>query len=309
MPTYSVVMPAWNSERFIRRSIDSVLTQSLDDFELIVVDDGSTDSTRAIAESYGAPVRVYCTSRAGCGGARFAGIREAEGEFISFIDSDDLWLPWTLEEIDRARRSRPGARFVFTNWRHFAEQVPGKSPSAGDLLSESDIGSIDRSPVEHRWYHDIGAAMAGGTIHASPCFGAFHRRAIMGAGPMLERTHCEDNDLVLRLADQGEVVRIMKPVCVLYRCHLGQSTRAVAKTLAGTKMLLEREFKSVYPTSSAGARSRQQYLAHMAIEQCRAGVGSGHIRPASALLLSLLRLGVRCPSGVLREVVKYAIGR
>ncbi|MBK5936112.1 MULTISPECIES: glycosyltransferase family 2 protein [Halorhodospira] len=98
VPRVSVVMPARNCSPFIAEAIDSVLSQEEDSLEVLVVDDGSTDETAAIAASYGEPVRVLHTSKPGSGAAaaRNVGLRAAAGECIAFLDGDDVWLPGKL---------------------------------------------------------------------------------------------------------------------------------------------------------------------------------------------------------------------
>jgi glycosyltransferase involved in cell wall biosynthesis len=98
VPKVSVVIPAFNAERYLRETLDSVLAQTCRDLEVVVVDDGSTDATREIAASYGEPVRCVPQANAGPSPARNRGIREARGEFVAFVDSDDLWLPEKLAE-------------------------------------------------------------------------------------------------------------------------------------------------------------------------------------------------------------------
>ena len=98
MPTVTVVIPAYNAERYLGETLDSVLAQTYRDFEVVVVDDGSTDRTREIVASYGEPVRCIAQANAGPSAARNHGVREARGEFVAFVDSDDLWLPGKLAE-------------------------------------------------------------------------------------------------------------------------------------------------------------------------------------------------------------------
>lgn len=95
MPTVSVVIASYNRASLLKEAIDSVLTQDFDDFELIVVDDGSTDDTPELLRSY-ANVCVVRQDRRGVSAARNAGVRRASGEFLAFLDSDDLWLPEKL---------------------------------------------------------------------------------------------------------------------------------------------------------------------------------------------------------------------
>lgn len=98
MPQVSVIIPACNGQAHIADAISSVLQQSYSDFELLVVDDGSTDDTAAIVRSFGPAVHYRHKKNGGPGSARNAGIAHATGEFIAFLDQDDLWLPNRLAE-------------------------------------------------------------------------------------------------------------------------------------------------------------------------------------------------------------------
>jgi glycosyltransferase involved in cell wall biosynthesis len=97
VPRVSVVIPAYNAERFVAQTLESVLRQTYRDFEVIVIDDGSRDGTAAIAESFGTPVRCVRQDNGGVSRARNTGIREAAGEYVAFLDADDLWEPTKLE--------------------------------------------------------------------------------------------------------------------------------------------------------------------------------------------------------------------
>jgi glycosyltransferase involved in cell wall biosynthesis len=94
MPKVSVVIPLYQTERFIAGAIRSVQAQSFSDFEILVVDDGSTDDGPAIAERMGEPrLRVVRQENRGLAGARNSGVREAKGDYVAFLDADDLWTP------------------------------------------------------------------------------------------------------------------------------------------------------------------------------------------------------------------------
>ena len=93
----SVIIPTYNRAGIVGRAIESALTQTYHDVEVIVVDDGSSDHTRDVVRSFGARVRYLYQANAGVTAARNRGIREARGEFIAFLDSDDEWKSWRVE--------------------------------------------------------------------------------------------------------------------------------------------------------------------------------------------------------------------
>ena len=113
---FSVVIPAYNAERFIEETIHSVLNQTYPQFELIVVNDGSDDSTVHIVESFqDKRIRLYSIARTGIPAApRNYGILRASGEYIAFLDADDMWTRRKLEKC-RDMILQYGARFIFTN--------------------------------------------------------------------------------------------------------------------------------------------------------------------------------------------------
>ncbi len=108
-PLVSVIVPAYNAARFLPESIPSVLAQTWTDFELIVVNDGSTDDTVACVEAFTDPrIRLVSQANRGLAGARNGGIRAARGSFIALLDADDLWHPEKLARHVAHLQSRPG---------------------------------------------------------------------------------------------------------------------------------------------------------------------------------------------------------
>ncbi len=94
-PLVSVIIPVYNGEKYLRESIESIYSQTYSSLEVIVVDDGSTDQSRLIANSYPG-TRYIFQNNAGHASARNRGIRTARGHYLSFLDADDLWLPEKL---------------------------------------------------------------------------------------------------------------------------------------------------------------------------------------------------------------------
>jgi len=113
----SVIMPVYNGEKYLRRAIESVLAQTYSSFELIVVDDGSTDNSREIASSFGDKIRHICQENKGLGGARNTGILASCAEFVGLLDADDEWMPNYLEKMMRLVRHHPNAAVYYCTAR------------------------------------------------------------------------------------------------------------------------------------------------------------------------------------------------
>lgn len=106
-PSISVIVPCHDAAAFLQPAIESILAQTHPALEVIVVDDGSTDGSARIAESFGPPVRVIRQENRGESAARNRGIEAAKAEWVAFLDADDLWLPTKLERQAEAIRSAP----------------------------------------------------------------------------------------------------------------------------------------------------------------------------------------------------------
>ena len=96
-PTVSVIIPTYNRESYLERAIISVLEQTYTDYELIIIDDGSTDDTVSILNKYDKNIRKYSILHSGVSAARNFGITKAHGQWIALLDSDDYWLPEKLK--------------------------------------------------------------------------------------------------------------------------------------------------------------------------------------------------------------------
>lgn len=126
----SVIIPTYNYGRFLAESIDSVLAQTLPAHEVIVVDDGSTDDTPAVAARFGGRIVYHRQANRGVSAARNLGIDRATGDWLAFLDADDMWEPVKLERVASVCRSQPRPAFVFTDFRTFGRQELVDRPSA-----------------------------------------------------------------------------------------------------------------------------------------------------------------------------------
>lgn len=101
-PFFSVIIPLYNKEKYIQNTLQSVLDQFFSDYEIIVVNDGSTDGSTTVVREFNDPrIRYYEKENGGASSARNEGISLAEGKYIAFLDADDYWYPYFLEEIHK----------------------------------------------------------------------------------------------------------------------------------------------------------------------------------------------------------------
>ncbi|HEY9865292.1 MAG TPA: glycosyltransferase [Candidatus Obscuribacterales bacterium] len=115
MPKISVVIPVYNGEKTIKKTIESVLKQTWQDFELIVINDGSQDATLEVLSSIQDPrLRILSYDNAGLASSRNRGIDHAQGEYITFLDADDLWTPDKLEAQFQALEEHPEAAVAYS---------------------------------------------------------------------------------------------------------------------------------------------------------------------------------------------------
>ncbi|WP_447974980.1 glycosyltransferase family 2 protein [Nitrospira sp. Kam-Ns4a] len=139
----SIIVPAFNAERFIQRALGSALAQSYSHMEVIVVDDGSTDCTAELVKGFDDPRIRYCYQRnAGQGAARNRGLAQARGQYITFLDADDQYLPGKIEKQVGFLEAHPDYVVCYCNALHFYTGEPERvfrkprGGRSGNLLSE-----------------------------------------------------------------------------------------------------------------------------------------------------------------------------
>jgi glycosyltransferase involved in cell wall biosynthesis len=141
VPLVTVLMPAWNREGFVREAVDSVLAQTFADFELLVVDDGSTDATAAAVAAVSDPrVRCLREPHRGIGGTMNAGLRAACGRYVARLDSDDVWLPEFLATQVPILEARPGVGVAYAR---------AQGMEADGTLTAHVWGMAPRYPDDH----------------------------------------------------------------------------------------------------------------------------------------------------------------
>jgi len=122
---FSVLIPVYNRENYVREAVDSVLNQTFSDFELLAVDDGSTDRSAEVLESYGNKLRLIQQRNQGPEIARNAAAALAQGGYLVYLDSDDLFLPFALETFDKVIRQLDSPPLLMGSILYFRD---GESP-------------------------------------------------------------------------------------------------------------------------------------------------------------------------------------
>ncbi len=139
----SVIIPTYNAPAFLVEAVEAVLAQTYRDYELIVVDDGSGPETRAALGPYMDRIRYVYQENTGIAGARNRGLKEAEGNYIAFLDHDDLWLPRNLEKQVARATERPEAGLVYCDFVLFVDTPEGRrdlgDPFAKKCKPEGDV--------------------------------------------------------------------------------------------------------------------------------------------------------------------------
>lgn len=209
MANVSVIIPTYNRAEYVTQAIDSVLAQTYPDYEIIVVDDGSTDNTKEVLLPYMDRIRYIYQENGGIGAARNTGIKMAKGNWIAFLDSDDEWLPGKLAAQIRAVERHPQlvAHMVNVNLTNYNDS---------DLNSflhckfpfEGNEGVIDEPFIPHFKYRTI----------AMPVAIMCRKECAIKAGLFDESFVCgEDYDFVCRLALQGSWGYCWDELVVAYR--------------------------------------------------------------------------------------------
>ncbi|MBC7951778.1 MAG: glycosyltransferase family 2 protein [Rhodospirillaceae bacterium] len=273
--TVSVVIPAHNAEETLSRALDSVFAQTLQPFETVVVDDGSRDSTRRIAESYD-NVRVLSQPVCeGASGARNRGIQAARGDLIAFLDADDEWLP------DKLKLQIP----LFADGIEFI--------SCGALLIDTNginRGSVytDRRPVsgENAW-----RTLLAYNYIATPSVVA-RRSSLLAVGgfdPALP--FGEDQDMWIKLSMRGRLGYVDQPLVLVHMSPNSLSCAEIKKQLLVTLPMILRHVEARH-TELTPAEVRA-IIGERLTRLGRTALGRGPYHEGAGLLLRAIRLPYR----------------
>ena len=241
MSLVSVVIPTFNRRDYITTALDSVLAQTYKDYEIVIIDDGSSDDTKEVLKPYQDDIRYFYQENRGISGARNRGIRESRGDYIALLDSDDYWLPEKLKcQTDRIKEE-PECGMVATRCSSIApdgtfrkKNRPGKS---GWILNDIFKANFIRTSS---------------ALITRKCFdtvGLFDESLPEG----------EEYDLWLRIAKQYPIVFINEPLTVYTDNPHGVSTDSLAGRLIRLKVLEKEYLRKSIPSQLYKKRMSRNY--------------------------------------------------
>jgi glycosyltransferase involved in cell wall biosynthesis len=242
MPDVSVIIPAYNAARYLSQAIDSVLAQTYQDLEILVIDDGSTDDTPAVMAPYGAPVRYVRQANGGVSAARNHGIQLGRGRYVAFLDADDTWQAQKLAVQLLALGQQTRAAVCYSAFTVVDEHLQPltirrshrRASALEDLLLRGNVvGSICTVIAERSLFAQVG-----------------------GFDPQLSQ--CADWDMWVRLAAQTEFLYVDEPL-VTYRQHPTNMSRNAPLLEKDSVRVLEKGFALAGPPLSLQSQKRSAF--------------------------------------------------
>ena len=259
---FSVIIPNYNRRNLLPEALDSVFRQVFFDYEVICVDDGSTDGSLDYLKTLPQPMTILSGPNCGPGGARNIGAKSAQGQYLAFLDSDDIWFPWTLK--------------VFAT---LIDQYNSPAILSGCIQSFGDRGELPLKEGSLRsvYYADYLVGGAAGHIVGSGVAVIRRDLFLRTGGFTTRRINAEDHDLILRMGIERGFVQVLSPATMGWRQHPDSATKNLRKTFEGVAHLIKQEHICAYPGGVSRAFERQSVITR-------------HARPAA---LEFLRRGMR----------------
>ncbi|WP_319423431.1 glycosyltransferase family 2 protein [Pleurocapsa sp. FMAR1] len=228
MPKVTVIIPAYNAMAFLPEALNSVFNQTYQDFEVIVVNDGSTDETEQWVSQIEDPrVNLVSQENKGLAGARNTGIGHAQGEYIAFLDDDDLWESTKLEKQVNVLDENPEVGLVYT----WVSLIDSDGKPRGRIWCNSEEGNVWKKLLEHNIVESGSVAMVRHSCYQS--VGLYDCT--------LPSSYAEDWDMWLRIAAQYHFQVILEPL-VYYRDTPSSLSKNWRVTEQSYQIVIEKAF-------------------------------------------------------------------
>ena len=229
MPKVSVIIPAYNAMAYLSETLESVLKQTLTDFEVLIINDGSKDHIEQWATQVTDPrVKLISQPNQGVCVARNTGIAKAQGEYVAFLDADDLWDSTKLEKQVRCLEEQPEVGLVYT-WTIL---ITEKGEATEVLVASHAEGNVWEQLLVQDMMSNCSSAMV-----RRSCF-----ETVGGFDPNF--SYCADRDMWVRIAARYPFAVVKEPL-TLYRRHSSSMSKNQKKTLQDLRQVIEKTFQSV----------------------------------------------------------------
>lgn len=269
---FSIIVTFHNQREFIREALESALSQRRAGFEVIAIDDASTDGTPEILQNYDGKIKVKCleTNEGACS-ARNRGAALATGEYLVFLDGDDAFLPWALDVYERiVQAKKPALLLAGMSW--FKGPLPALQPA--DAPREITLVEYPDYFRRDRGFGHSASAMV------------IVRQAFEDVHGWLEGFFpAEDNEMAMRLGTCGRVIQILSPLTILHRAHAGNSINSISSFIPAMKNLMKRERQGHYPGGARRRFERRALLGGMVLHWARRAAKNGLYGDAMDLML------------------------
>ena len=229
MPKISVVIPAYNAMHYLPETLNNLLKQTYDDFEVIIVNDGSSDNIEQwFSQLQDQRIKLISQQNQGAGIARNTGIVNSQGEYIAFLDADDIWESTKLEKQIRILEDNSEVGLVYT----WVEYVNDNGESTGRVLKHIAEGNVWEKLIESNLIECGSVAMV-----RRSCFDD------VGIFDLNVGSFVEDWELWLRIASRFPF-KVVKEVLVYYRQHSNSASKNWQAMEKGYKIVIEKAFSS-----------------------------------------------------------------
>ena len=209
MPKFSVIIPTYNDGLYLAEALESVFAQTFQDYEVIVIDDGSTDATQRLLKPYMGRIHYVYQENQGAYLARNTGIRRAKGEFIAFLDADDIWVQEKLERQNQYLQAHPEIGMVhgYLDTMNAEGALLPNASAAGRRHWER----INQRPMT---YENI---LLDAAFHFDTC--VIRKKVLDAIGEFRCIPVCEDFDFLLRVALSTKIGFMNDSALAVFRCH------------------------------------------------------------------------------------------
>ena len=272
MTQFSIIVTAHNQEHFITNAVDSALSQNYTSKEVIVVDDASRDGTKQILAQYGNQIQlIQFTKNQGANAARNAGASVAKGQYLVFLDGDDLLLPWALDVYARVVDSKKPT-VILCRLLFFTGAIP--TPRFDDFGQGLQVVEYDALIRKDRSYRDSASALV------------VERQVFDDVGGWADIFPLEVEDLTMKLGYSGRTIHIVSHPTAAYRLHATNVVHQVHRIVDTMHLIIGKEKRGQYPGGKRFRSERRAFIGGPVCYWVTRAFGTGLYWRAAKLLAS-----------------------